>query len=94
MIIKKVTYKVKPRELETVKKAVRVFVKAIHSSEPETIYEAYEHSGDETSFTHFMAFPNLKAEKKHQTAEYTLRFVKILYPNCSKKPVFTDLKKV
>ena len=38
-----------------------------------------------------MAFPDHEAERAHQTAEHTTRFVEILYPNCEEAPSFVDL---
>ena len=41
-----------------------------------------------------MSFPDGGAERTHQTADYTQRFVDVLYPNCEVRPHFTDLKMV
>ncbi|MEX0647324.1 MAG: hypothetical protein WD139_06035 [Balneolaceae bacterium] len=38
-----------------------------------------------------MAFPDETAQKLHQTADYTKKFVDILYPHCEKEPEFTPI---
>ena len=93
MISKIARYKVQKEKLEGVKKAVMEFVEAIAKNELQTLYEAYQ-SDDDVSFVHFMSFPDGSAEKNHQTAAHTMKFVEALYPNCEESPVFTDLKLV
>lgn len=61
-----------------------------HGVSTQTIY-AYQ-LPDGISFIHFMAFKSAIAEKKHQTAPHTKIFVRVLYPNCSRKPTFVSLK--
>lgn len=91
VITKIVHYKVQRHEVGTVITAPKIFVAAIHTQEPDTFYEAdqYENS---VSFTHIMEFADEQAEKAHQTAQYTLTFVDVLYPRCDIKPEFTNLQ--
>lgn len=93
MIYKTVRYRVKQDELEEVERAVREFVAGIAADEPQTVYEAYQ-TADRLTFVHFMAFPDETAEKYHQSAPHTMRFVDVLYPSCDEVPVFTDLAMV
>lgn len=93
MIHKIARYKVREAELKTVEQAITEFVDAIAENEPHTLYEAYQ-SDDSVSFVHFMSFPDQEAEKTHQTAPYTTKFVQVLYPRCEEAPAFTDLKLV
>lgn len=93
MIRKVAQYKVKKAELKIVEQAIIEFVDAIAQNELHTVCEAYQ-GGDEISFIHFMSFPDQDAEKRHQTAAHTMRFVDVLYPRCEVAPTFTDLKLV
>jgi hypothetical protein len=38
-----------------------------------------------------MSFPDEATETEHRKADYTLKFVEALYPNCEVQPEFTDL---
>ncbi len=93
MIRKVAQYKVKKAEVRAVEQAIIDFVAAVTQNERHTFYEAYQ-GGDGVSFIHFMAFPDQDAEKEHQTAAYTMKFVDVLYPRCEAAPTFTDLKLV
>lgn len=90
MIIKIAEYKVKIDAINDVMKAVEVFMRAIKEHERNTFYEAFR-KGDSLEFIHLMKFPNEASEKQHASASYTNEFVKVLYPNCEKEPVFTNL---
>lgn len=89
MIIKLAEYTIKMDALEKVLTAIEKFVAEIHKNEPNTFYEAFRR--DSCEFVHLMKFPDSDDEKKHASASYTIEFVSILYPNCLKEPVFTDL---
>jgi quinol monooxygenase YgiN len=93
MIIKIAEYTIKPMALNEVLKAIERFVNEIHANEPNIVYEAYR-KGESFDFIHLMKFPDKEAEKNHARADYTKAFVKILYPNCQKEPIFTDLNSV
>lgn len=41
-----------------------------------------------------MVFTDKKAESRHRNAEYTKKFVEILYPHCEEKPEFYDLDEI
>lgn len=90
MMRKIAEYKVKPDKVGEAEGAIQEFVAAISAEEPDTFYTAYQ-KDDGVSFIHFMAFRDAEAEKKHQKAPYTSKFVEILYPNCEEQPRFTDL---
>jgi quinol monooxygenase YgiN len=90
MIRKLANYRIDPESLEEVERAIEDFVSAIGKEEPETVYEVYRIS-DDVSFVHLMAFPNREAERAHQVAPYTKRFVDILYPYCEEQPTFLDV---
>ncbi len=90
MIIKIAEYQIKPDELEIVLEAIKEFVANIQSHELNTFYEAFRR-GESYEFVHLMKFETPEAEEHHQSAEYTQKFVDILYPRCEKQPVFTDL---
>ena len=89
-----VLYKVKKSKINSVKKAIKYFIKEIRRKEPGTLFYRAFQKKDKTSFIHFMSFKNRKAEIKHANSPYCKKFVNILYPNCTKKPVFIDLKLV
>lgn len=90
MIRKLAKYKVRPDKITEVEKSIQEFVDAIARSEPDTNYTAYR-TNEERTYIHLMSFVDEGAEKAHQTAPYTMRFVEILYPNCEEQPRFTDL---
>ncbi len=90
MIRKHVHYRVDEGQVALAHQIIAEFVAAIRENEPETGYSAYQTS-DPHRFIHTMTFPDAAAEKAHQTAPYTLKFVERLYPNCAEPPVFTDL---
>jgi quinol monooxygenase YgiN len=90
MIRQMAEYRIKEGTLDTVQTAVKKFVAAVHHAEPETEYTPYR-VGDSNQFIHVMAFVDEAAQKRHQKAEYTLQFVKVLYPNCEEMPTFTPL---
>jgi quinol monooxygenase YgiN len=90
MIRKLANYRIDPESLEEVERAIEDFVSAIGREEPETVYEAFR-IADDVSFIHLMAFPNREAERAHQAAPYTKRFVDILYPYCEEQPTFLDV---
>jgi quinol monooxygenase YgiN len=90
MISVMVKYRVKKDKVELVRKAIVQFVEAVARYESGTLaYDAFQE--DETGFVHLMTFKNDQARKAHEIADYTNRFVDMLYPNCEKEPVFTEL---
>ena len=83
-------YKVKADKVDLVKKAIAAFVEAVKRYESGTLaYEAFQE--DATAFVHFMVFKNTQAERIHEDASYTHKFADVLYPNCDKAPIFSDL---
>jgi len=93
MIIKLAEYTIKENELDAVLSAIRTFVTAIYQNEPSTFYEAFRRDKS-LDFVHIMKFPDEDAESKHSGATYTDEFVKVLYPRCTKEPVFTDVSEI
>lgn len=87
-----VRYRVKKDKVELIRKAVTEFVEKVKMYEAggTVAYDAFQE--DEVSFVHFMTFKNDQAQKAHEIADHTNKFVDILYPNCEKEPVFTELK--
>ncbi len=94
MITKIVTYRVRPEALPLVLDTIRRFVVAIQEHEPATRYDAFQYKENPTEFVHTMSFPDPEAERAHQMAAYTAKFVEVLYPNCEVLPRFQDLKEV
>ena len=90
MIYKKVEYKVHPQKREDIIKAIQEFLNEIKLNERFTRYEIFE-TGDEGEFVHFMHFKDEESEQEHRNAEYTLKFVKTIYPTCLKEPEFINL---
>lgn len=86
-------YRIKQGTEDEVLAAIREFVAAIHREETGTEYRAFRLASG-SDFLHMMAFPDESAQKKHQKADYTLKFVNVLYPNCEKEPVFTSITPV
>ena len=71
------------------KEAIDQFVRTVHVSEPGTrMYVSVQEEENEFKFLHIMIFVSEGAEKKHQNAGYTEKFVKILNPNCQSEPIF------
>ena len=93
MIRKILRYAIRPEEERAVLAAIEEFVRAVHSTEPLTTYEAYRVQGT-YRFTHFMVFPDQEAEANHRQAPYTLRFANTLYPRCAEQPVFAELDRI
>ncbi|MEK6846851.1 MAG: antibiotic biosynthesis monooxygenase [Nanoarchaeota archaeon] len=94
MIYKIAKFTVKKNKLKICKRAIKEFVHQIKNNEPGTIlYESFQENNSST-FIHFMVFKDEKAEEKHADSEYVNKFTNILYPNCSKKPLFTELNLV
>lgn len=88
-----VRYRVKKGKAEEVKKAIEQFVFDVKRHDWGTVsYEAFQE--DELTFVHLMSFRDEKSERLHHEADHTNRFVDMLYPNCEKEPVFTELKPV
>ena len=88
-----VEYSIKKEELENVLSAIKLFINEVKINEPETHYQALrkENSFD---FVHIMKFKDDEAQKNHSEAPYTVEFVKMLYPRCNQKPVFTNLTEI
>lgn len=87
-------YSVKPEELDTVLKAIENFVEEVRNNEPQTNYQAYQLSENNSQFIHIMSFMNSEAEEKHKNATYTLAFADVLYPRCDQQPVFRDMNSI
>lgn len=86
-------FRVKKGTEKEVLKAIREFVTAVHLEESTTEYRAYR-LGESRDYLHIMAFTDEAAQKRHQTAGYTQKFVEILYPNCEEEPKFTTITTV
>ena len=84
-------YRIKAGTLEVVQSAIKEFVAAVLESDPGTEYTSYR-IGDSDRFIHIMAFIDQNAREHHQQADYTARFVDVLYPNCSQLPEFTPIE--
>ncbi len=83
-------YRIKEGTLGVVQSAIKELVAAVHEAEPDSEYTSYWVGGSDR-FVHIMAFVDEEAQKRHQDAEYTSKFVEILYPNCSQLPEFTPI---
>lgn len=94
MINIKVNYKVKKDKVNLIKKAIKEFVSAVKKNELGTHYYGAYQLNDKVSFVHFMTFENEKAKRIHENTHYVKKFVSALYPNCTKKPIFTNLNLV
>ncbi|MBI2010114.1 MAG: antibiotic biosynthesis monooxygenase [Candidatus Chisholmbacteria bacterium] len=94
MIYKIAEFKVRKSRLGECLKAIKAFVQAVKTNEPNTlIYDSYQ-KPDKVSFIHFMCFKNSQAEAHHRTTPHVKKFVSVLYPNCAIKPIFTDLSRI
>lgn len=83
-------FRIKEGMLGVVQPAIKQFVAAVHEAEPETEYISYR-VGASDRFIHIMTFIDEEARQRHQQADYTTKFVEVLYPNCSQLPEFTPL---
>ena len=86
-------YRIKEGTLGVVQSVIKEFVAATQEAEPDTEYTSYWVGGSDR-FVHIMAFVDEKAQQRHQKADYTARFVEVLYPNCSVLPEFTPIEVV
>lgn len=87
MIARTAEFVVKKGKLNKVKEAIDQFVRTVHVSEPGTrMYVSFQDEENEFRFLHVMIFESEGAEKKHQSAAYTEKFVNILNPNCKREP--------
>lgn len=93
-IHKIVEYTVKAEELDTVIKAIQNFIEAVRNNEPQTNYQAYQLTEDNTKFIHVMSFMNTDAEEAHKNADYTRAFTDVLYPRCEQEPAFKDMDSI
>ena len=83
-------FRINEGTLAIVHSAIKEFVAAVHQAEPDTEYTSYQVAAS-NRFIHIMAFADQAAQQRHQNADYTARFVEVLYPNCSQLPEFTPL---
>ena len=83
-------YRVRPEETAVVLEAVREFVAAVADEPGTLLYEALQSSAEPTEFLHVMAFEDADAQRAHQEADHTRRFVETLYPRCEEEPAFDD----
>jgi quinol monooxygenase YgiN len=88
MIHKIARFTVKKEQLQTCLTAIQAFVAAIQREEPGVLYYSSFQLEDEVSFLHLMSFRDADAERHHQSAAHTRKFVDILYPNCVVEPHF------
>ena len=91
MVSKVLRYKIKASEIEEVLSAIKEFLMAMANSEPDTRYEVMQ-LVDNVNFIHTMHFPSQMAEEQHQKAQYTQKFMNILYASCEVEPEFVDVK--
>jgi quinol monooxygenase YgiN len=88
-----VRYRVEKGGVETARKAISEFIAMVRMNEAGTLsYDAFQ--VDETGFVHFMTFRNAQAEQIHSSADYTNKFVDVLYPLCTEQPVFSEIRLV
>lgn len=87
-------FTVKKTKVDECEKAIKEFVHTVRAREPGTVlYESFAEK-DGVTFQHFMVFKDKRAEELHAGTDYVKKFTGILYPNCSKKPVFNELSLV
>jgi len=84
-------FRIKEGALGVVQSAIKEFVAAVHETEPETEYTSYQVAASDR-FIHILAFVDQDTQQRHQNADYTARFVEVLYPNCSQLPEFTPIE--
>ena len=87
-----VRYTVRKERLEQVRKALGEFVDSVRMQEPYTFYDAFQDG--ERSFVHLMAFRDEKSETLHNSADYTNRFLDLLYSSCEAEPESSGLSLV
>ena len=88
-----VEYQVQEGTVTAALAVIDAFLTAIFEAEPDTAYVAYRVAGSDR-FVHTMAFVDAAAQKRHQTAAYTQRFVTALYPLCVTPPRFSPLTRI
>ena len=89
MITKTVEFEALKGKRKKVFKAIEVFARAVHVSEPGSrLYVSLQDKINPDKFLHVMAFENEGAELMHRKAGYTKEFVQIINQNCKKRPVF------
>ena len=78
---------------EDAREAIARFVVAVREHEPGTLtYRAFERPGGR--FLHLMTFEDEAAEDRHRRTEHVREFVDVLYPLCSREPVFTHVEEI
>lgn len=94
-IIKMAVYTVKKDKLKVVLPAVKEFVKTVNREEPGTLmYTAFQKKEAPHELVHIMMFKNKRSERLHSKSKHARKFVDVIYPNCSREPVFIDLTKL
>jgi quinol monooxygenase YgiN len=93
VIRKTAQYQIKHEARAEVEHAIREFVTAVAHAEPFTEYVALELE-DGVSYLHLMGFPSEEAEQQHRAADYTRKFVDVLYPCCVAEPTFTGFTQI
>ena len=85
-------YKVRPRGVEKVKRAIEEFVAYVKVREPQTrMYMAWQQQNDPTCFAHFFIFENEAAHEAHSRSEAVKRFEAAYRPELAGSDVvFTD----
>lgn len=92
MIERRADFKVQAEHIDEAIAAIREFVAAVASSEPQTItYRSYQTVEDPTRFFHVMTFEDKAARDFHTNTDHVRSFVDRLYPLCQDTPIFTDI---
>lgn len=89
-------YRVKPKAVPKVKRAIEKFVAYVEANEPGTqMYLAWQEEDDPTRFLHLFIFENAAAQKRHGQSEAVRRFEAVYGPElASGEVVFTNFKMI
>lgn len=85
-------YRVNPRSVDKVRKAIDEFVRYVKANEPGTrMYMAWQQKEDPTRFVHFFIFEDEAAHIRHGESEAVKRFESVYSPELvGGDVVFTD----
>ena len=89
-------YRVKPKAVAKVKKAIKEFVRYVKANEPGTrMYVAWQQKRDPTRFSHLFIFRNAAAHRAHGESKAVKKFESVYGPELASRGVdFVDYEAV
>jgi len=95
MIYLMVTYKIREDRLGQANGEITKLLSTVRKQEPDTlVYQVFNPANDQSSFMHFMVFPNTEAHLAHVSARHLKQFVEALLPFCQDGPHYSELRLV